>query len=209
MKKIVGDAKLEIIVGDITKQSTEAIVNAANNRLIPGGGVDGAIHKAAGPLLYNECKKLGGCNTGEAKLTGGYNLPSKFVIQTVGPRYSGSNKDKEQLGPLTIGLALTKVIKNSSETAKPRQQRIVVIGDGDFLSNAYLGNQGNRDLGYNILNWLSHDDNFIAIPVAVTPDKELTMSKTMGVIIALVFLIILPLLLLASGTYIWLKRRKQ
>ena len=93
IKKIVGDSKLEIIIGDITKQSTEAIVNAANNKLIPGGGVDGAIHNTAGTLLYQECKKLGGCKTGEAKLTKGYNLPSKFVIQTVGPRYSGSNRD--------------------------------------------------------------------------------------------------------------------
>jgi len=93
---------LEIIIGDITKQSTDAIVNAANNRLIPGGGVDGAIHKVAGPCLYKECKKLGGCNTGEAKLTKGYNLLSKFVIQTVGPRYSGLNKDKEKLASCYI-----------------------------------------------------------------------------------------------------------
>ena len=97
-----GGSSLEVIVGDITKQSTHAIVNAANSRLIPGGGVDGAIHKAAGPGLYLECKKLGGCITGEAKLTKGYNLPSKFVIQTVGPRYSGSNQDKEKLASCYI-----------------------------------------------------------------------------------------------------------
>ncbi len=97
-----GESSLEVIVGDITKQSTDAIFNAANNRLIPGGGVDGAIHKVAGPGLYQECKKLGGCNTGEAKLTKGYNLTSKFVIQTVGPRYSGLNKDKEKLASCYI-----------------------------------------------------------------------------------------------------------
>lgn len=98
----IGESSLEVIVGDITKQSTGAIVNAANSRLIPGGGVDGAIHKVAGPDLYQECKKLGGCNTGQAKLTKGYNLPSKFVIQTVGPRYSGANKDKEKLASCYI-----------------------------------------------------------------------------------------------------------
>lgn len=115
--------------------------------------------------------------------------------------------DKEQLGPLTIGLALTREHKTGED--KTHQQRIVVLGDGDFLSNAYLGNQGNQDLGYNIFNWLSHDDNFIAIPAAVAPDKELTMSTSMGITIALIFLIILPLVLLACGIFIWLKRRKQ
>ena len=98
----MGESFLELIVGDITKQSTQAIVNAANSRLIPGGGVDGAIHKVAGPGLYQEYKKLEGCNTGEAKLTKGYNLPSKFVIQTVGSRYSGLNKDKEKLASCYI-----------------------------------------------------------------------------------------------------------
>ena len=98
MKKVkIGKSVLELIVGDITKQKTDAIVNAANTRLIPGGGVDGAIHRAAGPKLYEECKKLGGCKTGEVKLTKGYNLPATYVIQTVGPRYSGSIKDSEKL----------------------------------------------------------------------------------------------------------------
>ena len=94
--------KMEAWQGDITTLEVDAIVNAANCRLIPGGGVDRAIHKAAGPGLYQECKKLGGCNTGEAKLTKGYNLTSKFVIQTVGPRYSGLNKDKEKLASCYI-----------------------------------------------------------------------------------------------------------
>ena len=97
MKVKIGNSFLEIVKGDITKQNTEAIVNAANNRLSPGGGVSGAIHRAAGPELWEESKKLGGCNTGEAKITKGYNLPSKFVIHTVGPVYSGSGEDSKLL----------------------------------------------------------------------------------------------------------------
>lgn len=94
MKEIrIGGSRLQCMVGDITAQDTDAVVNAANTRLAPGGGVAGAIHKAAGPGLWEECSKLGGCRTGEAKITGAYNLPNRFVIHTVGPVYSGSEKD--------------------------------------------------------------------------------------------------------------------
>ncbi|MBS3814222.1 macro domain-containing protein [Candidatus Bipolaricaulota bacterium] len=93
----MGDSRLEIVQGDITNQNTEAIVNAANKRLAPGGGVAGAIHRAAGPKLWEECKNLGGCETGEAKISGGHQLPAQYVIHTVGPVYSGSPEDPELL----------------------------------------------------------------------------------------------------------------
>jgi len=114
------------------------------------------------------------------------------------------NQDSDIIGPLTIGLALER--KNLKDK-EGKQQRIVVLGDGDFLSNTYLGNQGNLNIGSNIINWLSHDDNFIKIPDTSSVDKLITLSELSGALIGLFFLIILPLGLLVSGTIIWLKRR--
>ncbi len=119
-------------------------------------------------------------------------------------------------GPVVFGYAITRSIENNNtettENTAPtaeKKQRIIVIGDGDFISNTYLGTQGNMAMGESIFNWLAHDDNFIDIPAAIAPDSKISAEQTHLLIIAVLIMIVLPILLIGSGILIWLKRRKK
>src|SRR5438067_7127581 len=108
--------KIKAISADITKLEVDAIVNAANASLLGGGGVDGAIHNAAGHQLYEACKKIGGCPTGEARITPGFDLPAKFVIHTVGPVWNGGKQNEDELLANCYRNSLKLAVENGAKT---------------------------------------------------------------------------------------------
>ncbi len=124
------------------------------------------------------------------------------------------NKDSDLIGPLEIGISLERELERaieseSGEASATVQQRIIVIGDGDFLSNTYVGNSGNLDLGIRLINWLSNDDDFISIPIKTVNDAHLELSLLASGIIAFGFILVLPLLFLGTGLTVWWRRKKQ
>lgn len=148
---------IETVLGDITKQTdVEAIVNAANNSLLGGGGVDGAIHRAAGRELLAECRTLNGCETGEAKITSAYKLPCKYVIHTVGPIYRGGNSGEPQL--------LANAYKNSMKLAL--QNKIRTIAFPSISTGVYsYPLEGAAEIAIKTVNdfYLEHQNEFDCI----------------------------------------------
>lgn len=159
----IGRCTFELVQGDITAQDTEAVVNAANKRLAPGGGVAGAIHRKAGHELWEECKELRGCETGEAKITKGYNLKADYVIHTVGPIYSGSKQDIEDLKNCyknSLKIAIENGIKSISFPA---------ISTGAF---GYPVDEASRIAIETISNFLEKNDDLELVRLVLYSDKD-------------------------------------
>ncbi len=133
-------------------------------------------------------------------------LPRSWVERDKLEGSIGYDQGEERSGPLTIGMLLSR---ESGEEVNKTEQRIAVLGDGDFLSNAYLGNGANQELGNRLLNWLSHDDSHITIAPRTSPDTQLEMTPTLSAVIGFGFLLLVPGLLIGSGITIWWKRRKR
>jgi O-acetyl-ADP-ribose deacetylase (regulator of RNase III) len=159
----MADARLKLARGDITKLAIDAIVNAANTTLLGGGGVDGAIHRAAGPELLAECKTLGGCRPGEAKITRGYLLPARFVIHTVGPVWSGGNRGEPE--------TLANCYRNSLRVAADNAVRTIAfpaISCGAYrypIANA-------ADIAVKTTReFLSENDSIAAVTFVVSSDE--------------------------------------
>lgn len=161
--------RLNIKIGDITKETTDAIVNAANTSLLGGGGVDGAIHSAAGRQLLQECKTLNGCRTGEAKITKGYNLPAKYVIHTVGPIYRGGNNNESELLKNAYENSLRVAVENNIKTIS-----FPSISTGVY---SYPLNEASEIAVKTILNFLKSNDSIEKVNMVCFDDNTYKYYK--------------------------------
>ena len=161
--------KNKIIKGDITKLSCDAIVNAANSSLLGGGGVDGAIHYAAGPELLAECRTLHGCRTGEAKITKGYNLPARFVIHTVGPIYY-------EHSPAEAEALLTSCYENSLNLAKGKGLKTIAF---PLISAGVYGYPQRDAIKVAVETMKKHAEDFDEITLVLFGEREFGFAGEM------------------------------
>jgi O-acetyl-ADP-ribose deacetylase (regulator of RNase III) len=158
-------AKIDIVRGDITTFDVDAIVNAANTTLLGGGGVDGAIHRAAGPELLAECRALGGCRSGEAKLTQGHRLPARFVIHTVGPVWTGGKRSEPQI--------LANCYRNSLQLAVTNRIKTIAFPAISCGAYGYPIREAARIAVETTREFLATDDKIDKVTFVVASDEIL------------------------------------
>ena len=161
--------KIKIIKGDITELACDAIVNAANSSLLGGGGVDGAIHYAAGPELLAECRTLHGCRTGEAKITKGYKLPARFVIHTVGPVY-------DEYSPAEAEVLLTACYENSLKLAKEKGLATITF---PLISAGVYGYPQRDAISVAVETMKKHAGEFVEITLVLFGAREFGFAREM------------------------------
>ena len=156
-------SKIEIVKGEITKEEVDAIVNAANNSLLGGGGVDGAIHNAAGPELLEYCKIIAPCETGDAKLTPGFNLAAKYVIHTVGPVWQGGESNEASL--------LSSCYRNSLELADKNEIKTIAFPAISCGVYGYPHEEAALLSLYTIINYLNESDKIEVVKMVLFDDE--------------------------------------
>src|SRR5438552_11703560 len=168
MKKNL-DSKIDIVRGDITKLEVDAIVNAANTTLLGGGGVYGAIHRAAGPELLAECRTLGGCKAGEAKITRGYHLPARFVIHTVGPIWRGGTHGEPE--------TLANCYRNSLQVAVENEIKTIAFPAISCGAYGYPIREATRIAVETTREFLATDDKIDKVIFVVASDEILRVYQ--------------------------------
>lgn len=163
--------RIELIRGDITRLAVDAIVNAANNSLLGGGGVDGAIHRAAGPRLLEECRTLNGCKTGESKITHGYDLPAKYVIHTAGPVWRGGHADEAQL--------LEACYRNCLSLASEQSLKTIAFPNISTGVYGYPKNEAARIAIITVQSWLMTHPEFEKVYFVVFDEENFILYKDM------------------------------
>ncbi len=169
MEVRIGKTTLSLVKGDITLESVDAIVNAANSRLAGGGGVDGAIHRRGGPSIMEECRRIGGCPTGNAVATGAGKLNAKYVIHAVGPVYRGGNRGEAEL--------LQSAYRRSLEVAKERGCKTIAFPSISTGAYGYPIEEASRIALKTIMDFLEKEDWFELVRFVLFTDKDLDVYK--------------------------------